>query len=203
MVGIVDLDERLKALEGNVVVPKPVIKDDKRFEFKIKIPGKVARASKKKDCYAVLVLDGNKRGYFETGRLIGGNIVLNNGFQFGFENVSVFLVGKKNVPLIVQYSWRITPVAGETDSVRAAESGEGKVDADGSVVGVSLVDVARDELFARKYGLINYAQQTIIRAMENAALPDLKKKMGGTSWLWIIIGGVVLLGVLQQIFVGG
>ena len=177
-------------------VPKPV-KEEKPFAFKLKIPSKVSRESRKKDVFAVLVLDANKNGYFTNGKLLGGNLRLYDGVEHNFENCSVFSVGKKKVPLIVVYSWRITPVAGFTDAIVHAESS-------GEEQGVGVVSVERDDLFARKYGLSNYGQQTIIRSIQQSRLPDLVKKgFGGLSPLWMIIGGVVVLYFIQQMFVGG
>lgn len=184
------IKDRLERLE------KENIDGKKGVVWKLKIPSSVVRNAQKKNTFCVLLLGANSQAFFTNAVLKGGNLLVGDE-SFAFENCSVFIVGKKKVPLVVLYSWRITPVAGFTDAVSSSE------DAGDGSEGLSVVDVRRDALFANKYGLANYGQQTIIRSLQQASVGDVKKGLGGMSMLWWIIGGVVVLYMIQQMFAGG
>jgi hypothetical protein len=129
----------------------------------------------------------NKHAYFTNGYYSDGLIIV-DGKSFSNEEATVYYVTKKKIPLLILYEWRFTPISGLTDIAKH---------------GFSFTDEKTDHDIAEKYGLTNYGQQTIIRAIMQAQLPEDKKKWGGMSpLLWLFLG-VGIIYVISQIFGGG
>lgn len=180
---IEELQKKVKELEAK---PEKKSKEPKPFKFKITIPGGVARKARKEGVFAVLLLSADKEAVFTNGYYNDGLIVVGRK-SFAYEKATVFWHKKRKIPLIVLYEWRLTPLSGDTDAVKQ---------------GVGVVREKEDHEFAEEANLTNYGQQTIIRAITQAQLPDLAKKFGAGSALWWIIGGVVVLYLISEMMKG-
>lgn len=114
---------------------------------------------------------------------IEGGLIQINEYQFkAFEREAVYVYNNK-IPAVVVYEDRLTPVGGITEEYK----------------GMLLQGSEDKELSKKLIGINDFAQQTIIRAIEKIELDkELGKKKKSLNIVWIIIGIVVVIYLISQ-----
>lgn len=180
------MNERVGALE-NIDDEKKTKKKKKSFEWKINIPLGVARKARKENVFAVAMLTADKEIRFTNGYYNDGLLRVEDK-QYAYEPGTIFYYKKRKIPVVVLYEWRLTAVGGLTDGAKNS--------------GVDFTNEGEDNKFAEKLGLTNYGQQTIIRSIQQAQIPEQKKKLGGASAIMWLLVGVGVIYMATQFFGG-
>ena len=174
--------DRLENIEKILEEQKPKEKPIKGW--KIKIPSFVKRGVKKgNNKAAALFIGANRRAEWRVAVAKDGLWEIMDGEKkrtFGFEEAAVFDLkqGSKSIPIIILFTWRLTPGGGMAEEYRSR-----------------LIGGEADEKIATSLGIKTFGQQTIIRGIEQAELDKDAPKKGGFGWvLWILLGlGAVYL----------
>lgn len=179
-------DKDLKAIKEGLLG-----KQKKEKGWKIRVPWKLQKKVLKADDKAlVLYIGPNKGASWKTAVARDGLWKIEEDKDdkgYGYEEQAIFYlkIKKKQVPLIVLFSYRLLPVGGKAEEYRAMIVG-GKAEEDA----------------AEKLGIKKFGQQTIIRAIEQAELDKDVKKKGGMGWLIWVGVGIALIYVLSKFLKG-
>lgn len=199
--------DRVNALEAKVGEQQAVIKDaEKKTKFwKMKIPGKIKRAVMKDNNRAAAFFIGPNRmaewrvAFARDGlwyvegeeRDAKGEKIKDS---YAYEEAAVFHLkqGKnKLIPVIILFSWRLTPAGGKAEeaATQLAEKG---------IWNARLVGGQKDEIIAELAGLKKFGQQTIIRGIQQAEIEKNMPKKSNFGWLiWIGVGLAALYVIMK------
>jgi len=187
---IEEQEKRLSALEKVLDVKN----GEKVKKVKIKIPGFLVRGVKKEDGVSVaLWLGANHKAEFKKAVFRDGLIYVGDQ-SYGYEEGGVYQLknGRKLMPFIVVFAWRLTMLGGSTDEAWARSR-----DGNGLVNGEELLKVAE------VLGVTNFGQLSMVRRLEQAEVDKLEKKKGNyTLLIWVVVIGIVGY-LLFKMFGGG
>lgn len=188
-------DKKIAELESYVNEKK------KQKGFKLKIPGKLWNKIKKSNDRAAALFIGPNRNaewklavardglwWIETDEKDGKHRPIKDSYTY--EEAAVFNLrqGRKMIPIIILFSWRLTPGGGKAEEIKSKWTDQNKLPWQERLIGGK-----DDEMLADVAGLKKYGQQTIIRGIEQAELDKDQPKKGNFGWLiWVLLGVVGL-----------
>lgn len=168
-------EDRLKRLEEEK--KKKELKAAKKM--RVKIPRFIKKKPKDTISLGVLVLGANRHAKFEKGTYKDGLIYVGDK-AYKYEKGGVYHIKKS--PFVVLYEWRTLPVGGIAEEYKSR-----------------VLDGEDDEAVATELNITNYGQQTIVRAIEQSQVDDMKGKMKGLApiaWLFIGVGAIYVISKL-------
>lgn len=151
---------------------RPVKKQEYKLPFGIKAK---AKRNIKQGKILVIYMRSNRSMEFRFCKVVGGLIELDGETYKAYEGKAIYHYRK--YPVMMFYEWRLTAAGGVTESYQSR------------VIGGEL-----EEKVAKELKIGDFAQQTIIRAIEKIELDkEIGKKKGKLPIVWIIIGIGILL----------
>jgi len=177
-------DDRLKKLEETIEMKGK----KKKKGIKIKIPGFLSRAIKNDPNVSLaLWLGANHEAEFKKAIYKEGLIYVGEQ-SYMYEEGSIYRlkIGKKRLPFLVVFEWRLMPVGGKVEEYHNR-----------------VLNGEDAEETAKKLGVTNQAQLTIIRRLEQEEAEIGKKKKGGFNMivLYLVLAALVLY-VIAKAFGG-
>lgn len=163
--------ERVERIEKAIIEEEDKItKSKKKAGFSFKIPTSIIRKVKKKGGIAVLLLRHNNNLCFTYGQINDGLVELEiNKQKYTYDRIFYY----KKTPVCVILEWRFIGVGGVVEQEFFKQIGSKEFTE-----------------FEQVNHLFNAGQQTIIRAVEQSQVEEVKKKGGGSLLLWILLGAV-------------
>lgn len=171
-----DINKRFDQLTGHL--QENDLKKVKEWKLPFGIKFKTKKAVKKGK-FLVIFIKNNKQIEFKLLNEVGGLIQIDKYKFYAFQADAVHIY--KNIPTLVVFEWRLTPVGTDVDEFKSR-----------------LLGGEDDKQLAKEYNLDSTAQLAIIRAIEKAEIEKADKKKMGFSPILLIIGAVIILGLLAQ-----
>lgn len=171
-----DINARFDQLTGHL--QEKDLKKVKEWKLPFGIRFKT-KSAVKKGKFLVIFIKNNKAIEFKYLNEVGGIIQIDQYKFYAFQADAIHLY--KNIPVLLVFEWRLTPVGSSIDEFRSR-----------------LLGGEEEKELASKYNMTTEAQLAIIRAIEKAEIEKAEKKKMKFSPILLIIGAVIVLGVLAQ-----
>jgi len=177
-----NLQEEMNVIKDNLEVIVKHLTNEETVRVKkkdFKLPFNIKRNLKKKikaNYLLAVILKKNKQLEFRLVKTIGGIIDLGNYIINQYDEEAVYTY--KNFPVVVVFEYRIIPVGGSIEKIKA------------EVLGGSNDSV---EIQSRYNALDTEVAQTILKAVEVAKNEGFETVKPKKYFLWWLIGGVIVL----------